>query len=169
MKNVTTTKKCADCGLCCYFTKEQTCLAPYFSKREARLVDKKKLKKASGNLFQAKVVKSIKKEGFFVCLFLDEAKYKCSIYKKRPIDCVTWPFIVGWDKGKKDLYLWIADGSFCPAVKNVNEIKRSSIVDEVINYLKTKNFFKEVKNGERYLWPYESYQVKIKRITELIS
>jgi len=151
--------------LYCYFAKEQICLAPYFSKREAKLVDKKKLKKTSANFFQAKVVKSIKKKGFFVCPFLDEVKYRCLIYKKRPIDCVIWPFIIGWDKEKQDVYLWIANSSVCPAVGN-RKVRIFNVIDRIVSYLKKKESFEEIKNGERYLWPYKNYQIKLKNLTK---
>lgn len=164
MRNVTTTKKCSECGLCCYFTRGQKYLAPYFSKRELKLIDRKKIIKTSRGLFQAKVVKAKTKKGFFRCIFLNEKTYRCLIYRKKPLDCVTWPFIIGFDKKRKGLYLWISDSSFCPAVPKINKIKKSGIINHVINNLKKKKFFEEIKNRERFLWPYQSYQMRLKKI-----
>lgn len=84
--------------------------------------------------------------------------------KKRPLDCVTWPFIVGWDKEKKDVFLWISDESFCPAVSDIDKIKKSGIKKHVISFLENKNFFKEIRSGERFIWPYRPYQIKLEKI-----
>jgi len=167
MKNITNAKDCLKCKLCCLYTKDQIGLAPYFSKREMALVDKKKIRKTKEGLYQAKVKKSKTKKRFYACIFLDEKNHKCTIYRIRPLDCITWPFIIGWNKEKSDVFLWISNGSFCTAVKNIAKIKKSRLPEEVLEYLKKKNFFKEIKNKERFLWPYEKYQVKLKKITKL--
>jgi Fe-S-cluster containining protein len=169
MKNITNEKNCFKCRLCCLLSKKEKDLAPYFSKIEMELVDKDCIKRNNAGLFQARMLKSKLKVGYYRCSFLDEVTHKCSIYNKRPIDCMTWPFIVGWDKEKKDVYLWIANGEYCPAVKDKKMAEIKKVENNTIKFLEDKNFFKEIKNKERLIWPYADYQIKLKKITNLIN
>lgn len=169
MKSIAKEKDCFRCRLCCLLSKKEKKLAPYFSKIERTIVDKKYLKKNKAGLFQARMLKSKLKKGYYRCSFLDEITHKCLIYNKRPIDCMTWPFIIGWDKKKEDVYLWIANGEYCPAVKDKKMTEIKKVADDMIGFLKDKNFFKEIKNKERLIWPYANYEIKLKKITNLIN
>ncbi len=166
--NITDERFCIKCKWCCIFKEKERDLAPYFSKSEAKSIDKRKIEETDGGFLQAKTLKSRSRKGY-KCIFLKEKQNICSIYKNRPMDCKTWPFVVGWDEEKKDVYLWIVNKEFCRAVKNVKKIKKSEIAENLIDYLKNNNFFSEIKNKNRYIWPYRNYQIKLKKITNLIK
>ena len=144
-------------------------MLPYFSKKEAKRVCNNFLKIDNCGRYQAKTVKSISKKDHFACSFLDEKSHKCKIYNKRPFDCSLWPFMVGWDKNKKDVFLWIADSSFCPAVTADVINKANGMADGLVSSLKKEGFFDEIKNDERILWPYEKYEIKIQKLTDLLN
>lgn len=164
MKNITNSKVCLNCKGCCYFlSKNQAKLAPFFTQRELRDIDNKKLKKINNNFLQAKIVKSKKYKKRYVCIFLNEDDYRCKIYRNRPIDCMLWPFVVGYDKKKKKVFLWVVDKDWCPAV-DIKNIKKFGVVDDVVEYLEENKYFEEIRNNERPAWPYANYQIKLKEI-----
>lgn len=56
------------------------------------------------NVYGKKVKAIRKKENSNICMFWDEAKKMCSIYKNRPFDCRAYPFDIHLVDGK---YHWI--------------------------------------------------------------
>lgn len=170
MKNIVNTKDCQACKWCCiFFNKKEESLSPFFSDVEyEKISDKTNIKKNKNGFFQAKVIESKQNEKNYVCSFLDEGKYSCSIYKKRPIDCIIWPFVVGWDKDEKNIYLWVVNKSSCPVV-DIDKINKSTVVDEIIGYLVKKKYFEEIRDKKRPIWPYEKYQIKLRNLTKFIN
>ena len=167
--NITNSDFCLKCSGCCVFSEDEKVLSPYFSKKEASFIDKNKLEKRD-SLRQAKVFKVRKgAEDFYKCAFFELSSHKCKIYNKRPIDCVIWPFVVGWDKKGKDVYIWIVNKDICPLALSINTIKRKKVIDDLVDFLSSTRFFEEIRNKERKIWPYFNYHVKIKKITNLIN
>jgi Fe-S-cluster containining protein len=163
MQNITESKQCLTCKHCCYFLKNEINLSPYFSQNEINNVSKGKLSLAKNGFYQAKICKSKKYSDLYRCVFLNEGNHKCLIYNERPIDCLMWPFIVGWDKHKKGIYLWVVESKWCPAVE-IEKIKKDKIYLKIISELEKSGIIDDVRKGKRYIWPYENYQIKLKKI-----
>lgn len=74
------------------------------------LEDLKSINKASDEFLHDRNVNGVlikavnKKENSQVCVFWDEANYRCSIYQQRPFDCRAYPFDV---LKINDKYYWI--------------------------------------------------------------
>lgn len=101
---------CLNCRGCCWFSMGEEHLLPFFGPKEFELLDvndQKKLHETSEGFFQAKSISSTRKRTVKICAFLEEDSHKCSIYDKRPLDCVLWPFdVVRLEKGKKAAYIY---------------------------------------------------------------
>lgn len=164
MDNIINSRICLNCKGCCYFeNKKDAKLAPLFSEKEIEKIgeNKKYLEENKKGFLQAKVVKAKNKKGYF-CVFLNQKDYKCKIYKNLPLDCKTWPFVVGYDKEKKGIFLWVVNKNYCPHV-NVKKISKNKI-NEITNFLNEKGFIDEINNKKRFIWPYEKYQIRLKKI-----
>lgn len=167
MKNITNSKICLKCKGCCIFDNKDNYLAPFITIKEARFINKKYIVKRN-KFLQLKLSKASGNIDCLTCPFLDKKNQKCKIYKNRPLECSLWPFVIGWDKSRKDIYLWVVNSRWCPAV-DISQIKKNNTIGHIINCLQKKKVFKEIKNGERYVWPYQKYQIKLKRITNLMK
>ena len=169
MKKITNSKECLALKCCCVFPKKDLCILPYFSSDEAAKVGKGMLTKKGTHLFQAKSVPSLKQKGMHACAFLDEASHKCTIYGKRPLECSMWPFIVGKDKKKGGLYLYISDETQCPAVKRLKKKEKLYFGNLLLKSLIRKNFFREINDKKRYIWPSLGYYEKVLDLHEFIE
>jgi Fe-S-cluster containining protein len=104
MKQLIQHEQCQRCRECCRFRADRQYFAPLFTAseieaiREVRGDDMPEFRpyKGSDKVFQIQLV--LAKEPHevypYVCPFLDEDAYSCSIYDVRPFDCRTWPFII---------------------------------------------------------------------------
>lgn len=164
MENVTTTTGCLSCKGCCYFVSENedSELAPYFTEKELLDYPDKTFFVKKNGFFQVKLKKAIEREGF-VCPFLDEKTYRCIVYKKRPFDCISWPFVLNRGKDEKDCYLSVVDKKWCPAV-DIDEINRSGVANRVLSYIEKTGIIEEIKEGKRFVWPYEEWYINLKKI-----
>lgn len=167
MRNVTTSAGCLKCKGCCYFQDNHDAeLAPFFTRKEMSRVPAEGLRIVSDGLWQGRVVSSEDPSYKYACTFLDESSYRCRIYEDRPIDCVTWPFIVSERDGV--LLLCSASADWCPAVDGKN-ILDTDLVNAVIEYLKKVGYFAEIRSGERKAWPLEDSYIIIRDISEFFG
>ena len=160
MKKITTSKTCLKCKNCCLFEKDESYLSPYFSSKERIGIDKKFFKKGAGSGWQAKLVPYSKDKELLRCSFLDEKTHRCRIYSKRPIECKLWPFVVSWDKERKNIILSLVDKSFCPATE-ISKVKKMEVARSIAQYFKKSDTLKEIDGGEIFIWPYEDFYHKV--------
>lgn len=166
MKNVTTSEGCLKCKGCCYFHDDHDAeLAPFFTKDEAMRVSLEGLRPVTPELWQGKVVPSKNPSFKYACHFLNEERYRCGIYENRPIDCVTWPFIISIVDNR--YYLCSANSDWCPAVDSRN-IYEENLVLSVLDYLVRAGYFSEIRLGKRQAWPMEESYIIIREISEYI-
>ena len=162
MENIVNSKICLKCRGCCIFDNEDSYLAPHLSIKESKLIKKYFLEK-EGIFYKIKLKKYKKNKKLFKCSFLKEANQHCLIYKKRPMECKIWPFVVGKGKNKNSVYLYVVNSDWCPAVIK-NKLKGGDIAESVSKFIRVSGFLDEIKRGERYVWPAEDYYIKIKKL-----
>lgn len=104
MKQLIQHEQCLRCRECCRFRADRQYFAPLFTAAEIEAIRAVRGDdmpvfipyKGSDRVFQIQLVPASEPHDVYpyVCPFLDEANYACSIYDVRPFDCRTWPFIV---------------------------------------------------------------------------
>ncbi|MBM4311100.1 MAG: YkgJ family cysteine cluster protein [Deltaproteobacteria bacterium] len=152
---------CLNCRGCCWFSIGEEHLLPFFGQQEINSLDteeQKKLHKTSEGLFQAESITSKVKKGVRICAFLEEVSHKCSIYEKRPLDCLLWPFDVIRLKNRKQssIYLSVVSNQMCPATKKGNLLLQDT-GQRIIRRLEKLGFFEEIRNGKRHIWNQENF------------
>ncbi len=55
------------------------------------------------------------------CIFLDDKNAKCTIYRKRPLECQLYPFLLDFSKKTPNVKL---DKRFCPHLKTLRFDKK---------------------------------------------
>lgn len=104
MKQLIRHEQCQRCRECCRFRADRQYFAPIFTAQEVEAIRAVRGDdmpvfhpfKGSDKVFQIELVPAKQPDDVYpyVCPFLDEERYACSIYDVRPFDCRTWPFIV---------------------------------------------------------------------------
>jgi Fe-S-cluster containining protein len=104
MKQLIRHEQCQRCRECCRFRADRQYFAPLFTASELEAIRAVRGDdmpvfhpyKGSDKVFQIELVPASQPDDVYpyVCPFLDEENYACSIYDVRPFDCRTWPFIV---------------------------------------------------------------------------
>jgi Fe-S-cluster containining protein len=69
------------------------------------------------------------------CIFLDDKNKKCTIYKKRPLECKIYPFLLDFSGKKPDVKL---DTRFCP-----NLLSLSAKKEKILKLIQSQNFQKD--------------------------
>lgn len=103
MRQIVHHEQCQRCRECCRFRANRQDFAPIFTAAELdaiRTVTDSMPEfvpfKGSDNIFQIRLQKAKHDDPVYpyVCPFLDEDQYACTIYDVRPFDCRVWPFII---------------------------------------------------------------------------
>ncbi len=107
MKQIVHHEQCRRCRECCRFRANREDFAPIFTDQEVEAIgavrerDGKPMPtfapfRSTTNILQIRLKPAEYDDPVypFVCPFLDEENYQCSIYDVRPFDCRIWPFIV---------------------------------------------------------------------------
>lgn len=103
MRQIVHHEQCRRCRECCRFRANRQDFAPIFTAEELDAIRQVTDSmpafvpfKDSGNIFQIQLAKAKIEDPVYpyVCPFLDEDKYECTIYDVRPFDCRIWPFII---------------------------------------------------------------------------
>ncbi|MDO8603187.1 MAG: phosphatidylglycerol lysyltransferase domain-containing protein [Candidatus Omnitrophota bacterium] len=100
LKQITPSKICLSCDVCCRFLDKNAGLAPVFLPHEITLKIKPFLGK-SGRV-RLKSCKDI-----YACPFFKIKNNKCAIYPKRPLDCRLYPFAIMFDGKREEIILGI--------------------------------------------------------------
>jgi Fe-S-cluster containining protein len=113
---------CLKCRECCRFRKDRQYFAPIFTQEEITAIQQVrsdlpefKPYKGSATVFQVTLNRSKLDDPVYqyVCPFLDEDNYACTVYETRPFDCRTWPFIVMHDQKPDSAVLAHFTGEVC--------------------------------------------------------
>lgn len=103
MRQIVHHEQCMRCRECCRFRSNRQDFAPIFTADELAAIRQARKSmpefapfKGTANIFQIKLQQAKHEDPVYpyVCPFLDEDKYECTIYDVRPFDCRIWPFIV---------------------------------------------------------------------------
>jgi Fe-S-cluster containining protein len=68
------------------------------------------------------------------CVFLDETTHKCTVYEKRPLECVIYPYLLDFSSDKPSIKL---DTRYCPQC----EVAKSVIKKEELEAYVQKQHF----------------------------
>jgi len=161
-KEITNSKQCLACKGCCIFDDKDVHLAPHLSLTELKIIEKRFLEKEK-HFYKIKLTKYKKNRELMRCHFLREDDHKCLIYKKRRMECVIWPFVIGRNKSNKGVYLYAVNSDWCPAVTK-EKLNDKKIIDDIVKFIKDGGFLDEILQEKRYLWPIEDYYIKIKKL-----
>ena len=133
------------------------------------------LYKNSETVFQIQLKKATEVDAVYpyVCPFLDEASYACTIYENRPFDCQTWPYII--HKVTQTGHTLVAHftGDVCLALKEIS----TEDFEEYKAYfeaLVTSEKYKAIlKRSPELIWEHQDegdyHTVEITDITTLLS
>jgi len=172
MKILTTFIDCKKCQEkdkegCCYFLNEDKYFAPILIEEEAQLLDKQLLTKYKNfhGVYQIKLIPSKKRKGYFVCPFFNEENKRCSVYKKRPLDCQLWPIVMAYSKDKKMIEIVCADKNCCPKLKQMNEKDFNKYKKHIVDFLNSQGFRKRIKKYPGIIWEYQKDYFKIGVLT----
>jgi len=137
MKQIVHHEQCQRCHECCRFRADRQDFAPIFTAgevetiRQAYEVSPRGASrpfpefvpfKATDNVFQIRLKKAEVEDPVYpyVCPFLDEQNYACSIYEVRPFDCRIWPFIILKVSDTGQIMLAHFTGNACLALQEVD-------------------------------------------------
>lgn len=150
IKTFVTHEHCRRCRRCCRFTAEEVYFAPLFTSLELETLRRNYAgglpeflpKGDSANVFQLTLKRADASNPVFeyVCPFLDEAQYACTIYAYRPFDCQQWPFVVTKDASSATLRIVCARAHFC---KGLAELPPEALAAN------TAEFIASVTSGDK--------------------
>jgi Fe-S-cluster containining protein len=181
MKQIIHHEQCKRCGECCRFREDRQDFAPIFTVEELDSIQQTRETlpeflpfKGTDNIFQIQLKKAEKPTPFYpyVCPFLDEEAYSCTIYDVRPFDCRVWPFIVLRVKETGQVLLAHFTGSACLALAEVQP-KDFNAYDAYMGQMVTsEEFLAFLRKYPQLIWDHESQgnyiTVPSKDITNLL-
>jgi len=109
LKQITPTKLCLSCDICCRFIDKNAALAPVFLPHEITPKIKRYLDKSYR-------VKLKLWQDIHICPFFNIETHICAIYSKRPLDCQLYPFAVMFDEKQENVVLGV--DTKCPFSAN---------------------------------------------------
>lgn len=145
LKNILSYETCADCRICCSFTKKDAWESPVFSEEDMKKIlalgiDKSKFQEKEKNgqkIYTAKYEFETDSQ-ILLCPCLDE-KSGCMLGNNKPFECSIWPVRVF--ENENELYLGVA--SACPAFegekfkKILYELEENGLKEKILS-MKTK-------------------------------
>ncbi|MFH1338429.1 MAG: YkgJ family cysteine cluster protein [Candidatus Omnitrophota bacterium] len=149
IKQFVTSDYCLRCLGCCRYSSNSSVWAPNLLEQEKRKLGLEKIELIPVN-------------ETCVCSFLNSENNHCRIYKKRPLECRLYPFLVNYRDGK--LYLSVHTG--CPFVKdgeqsrtiNSKEFKR--YLDYLIRCLLKPRVSSSLNESRKDFYSYPAEQVE---------
>lgn len=172
MKQANEKNVCMQCRECCVFADDEIYFGPVATNSEKKTLLKIGKKNSSfeehGNLHKIKLVKH---GGHNRCPFLDTKTWLCTVYDKRPFDCKLYPYIITWDKSKRNIVL-CHQTEMCKAHQTKDSKEHDAYRDYVIQYLCTPEVVNMLRENPELIWDYdkdfdECYKFRI--LTKLIK
>lgn len=182
MEQIVHHEQCLRCGECCRFRENRQSFAPIFTVEEldairavhCTLPDFKPFK-GTENIYQIQLIRgNIENPLYpFVCPFLDEEKYACTIYELRPFDCRIWPFIVLRVKETGQVLLAHFTGSSCLAIQEVQPLHFAAYEAYMEQLVTSNGFLEFLRKYPQLIWDHngdEKYvTIPSKDITSLLK
>lgn len=113
--------KCKEC--CCRFEKGYEDCSPFFTQGELQRIgawkNKSKWRKF-GDSYRTKLVSS-KNQKELICPFFNEEKSFCLIEKRKPLDCIIFPFVFIENKKGTAVDLAYYDLKYCSGLKEITQ------------------------------------------------
>lgn len=180
MKQIVQHEQCQRCRECCRFRADRQYFAPLFTQEE---IDRIRAVRADmpeftpynerQTVFQIKLKQAEIDDPVYqyVCPFLDEVNYACTVYDMRPFDCQVWPFIVLQEAGRTMLAHFTGD--VCLALDEADQTDFEVYKDYFAALVTSEKFLTFIKTYPDLVWQHQSegsYRtVVIKDITESVS
>lgn len=180
MKQIVKHEQCQRCRECCRFRADRQYFAPLFTKEEIEQIRQIRTElpefvpyNEDRTVFQIKLNPAQIEDPIYqyVCPFLDEVNYACTIYDARPFDCRVWPFIVMREAGRTILAHFT--GEVCLALDEVEQSDFETYRDYFAALVTSEKFLAFVKAYPDLVWQHTSegsYKtIHIKDITDAVS
>lgn len=181
MKQIVHHEQCKRCGECCRFREDRQDFAPIFTVEELDAIRHVREDlpefmpfKATDNIFQIRLKKAEKPTPYYpyVCPFLDEEAYRCTIYDVRPFDCRVWPFIVLRVKETGEVLLAHFTESACLALAEAQPKDFSAYEAYMEQMVSSEAFLAFLRKYPQLIWEHEDQgdyvTVPSKDITRLL-
>ncbi len=160
MQQIITHDQCKRCQECCRFRENRQYFAPVFTPdeveaaRTAAPTVNATFKPVDGDLFQIQLQPALyPDENYqYVCPFLDEAGYACTIYEVRPFDCRIWPLIILKIRETGKIMLAHFTGEVCLAMREVSEAELHTYTTEFARYVRGAKFIEFLKLHPGLIW-----------------
>ncbi len=129
MKQIVHHEQCRRCRECCRFRANREDFAPIFTDQEVEAIRAVRQPmpeftpfRSTTNIRQIRLKQAVHDDPVypFVCPFLDEDNYQCTIYDLRPFDCRIWPFIIVKVRATGAIQLEHFTGDACLALQEVS-------------------------------------------------
>ncbi|MFH0818407.1 MAG: YkgJ family cysteine cluster protein [Patescibacteria group bacterium] len=160
------------CRGCCKFKENRIYFAPKITDKEVANIKSNGLYKKvfypfknSKKIFQISLVKSKFSKDTFVCPYLDEETQICKIYKMKPFDCEFWPFLLMYDKNRKNVLIAHFNKNICPITHTMSKTKFEDYLNKSLDkWMKKKNIIKLISKYPELVWDYEPVTFIVKEI-----
>lgn len=161
-----TIQVCERCRECCRFTKKTLYYATLFTDEEKQRAMATGLSSAdfisyrgSRQVFQVRLIPSVKVAGEYVCPLLDEQTHRCRIYEHRPLDCRLWPFFFMRSRNGRGALLASFRKDFCGITDAMKKKQYESFVRENSDLAGLLGF---INRYPEFIWDYESYTFPVR-------
>ncbi len=165
MRQIVHHEQCKRCRECCRFRENRQDFAPIFTAEEIEAIRAVRDEmpefvpfKETENTFQIRLKKAKHEDPVYpyVCPFLDEDNYQCSIYDVRPFDCRIWPFIILKISETGEVQLAHFTGSACLALEEVSPEDFAEYDAYMQQLVTSGEFLRFLKAHPDLIWEYES-------------
>jgi Fe-S-cluster containining protein len=168
MRQIVHHEQCKRCRECCRFRANRQDFAPIFTVEELQAIREVRESlpeflpfKETTNVYQIRLKEAEHSDPAYpyVCPFLDEENYQCTIYDVRPFDCRIWPFIVlKNDEGKISLQHFT--GNACLALQEVSPEDFREYEAYMEKLVSSSSFLEFLKRHPELIWPQEDQHGK---------
>ena len=182
MEQIVHHEQCLRCHECCRFRADRQDFAPIFTIEEVERIRAagKALPeftpfKATDNVLQIRLKQAENDDPVYpyVCPFLDETDYRCTIYETRPFDCRVWPFIVLKEAETGQVKLAHFTGSACLAVEEASEAAFEAYENYMKQFVTSANFLGFLRQYPQLIWDHDGHgnyaTIPVLDITDLLA
>ncbi len=164
MKQIVSHEQCQRCGECCRFRANRQDFAPIFTAEEVEAIRAVRPNlpefipfKDSKNTYQIVLQPAKHPDPVYpyVCPFLDEDQYACSIYDVRPFDCRVWPFIILKIKETGEVQLAHFTGKACLALEEVSGEDFREYEQYMQQMVTSPDFLQFLREHPDLIWEHE--------------
>ncbi|MFO7322892.1 MAG: YkgJ family cysteine cluster protein [Chloroflexota bacterium] len=161
MKQLIQHEQCLRCRECCRFREDRQYFAPLFTASEIDRIRAKRSDlpefrpfKESDRVFQIQLKRSTMPDAVYpyVCPFLDEENYLCTIYDERPFDCQTWPFIVHKVEQTGSTLVAYFTGDVCLALKEVDPADFEEYQAYFVALVTSEKYLQVLRDHPELIW-----------------